>query len=694
MIDPMNMNNKVVATVFAFRETGARRVLSLLTVDGGNEMYELPTGEAGEGDASLRDVAVRALLAYGERIRVEADRLLQVPFEGPYAAVYAAVLPEYPGRPMGTHWVDVSLDGTLPEKLAYDHDTVFGASVGMLLASLVSPSFRFPEEDPEMRARLWDALMSGERRSAWLDSIRDLGVRSSATEGGAKTANELKRELTERMMRELKLRKEAEEKDVKIIIPETEQGKFVYDYIHPSLTVDIVVLSVNERGELMVPLTVKEKTAWGAGMWSLPGGFVEWKDYIKAKWEPGKDYKDFKSKTEYLEYVREGKSVVDVAARRILKEKTGIVLPERTTLYQLTSPVQDNPRHGAIDGAPIISRAFLAVVPDYKAFENAPVTSEFVAGPARWFPIRRKLFRGKELVLEEQGEVIKEAAVWVDGKKTPLLTYDRSLSDGYLADGYLAINHFQGLDIGALKAEDSPGNGEIESELKKKLKVYPGRVALGLDIAPGQELFGHHVDVIVDALELISEKSYTKTILLDLLIKRYPWYDPGNVIKFDEYKKARDAVRGCDPSVRQNLFDKEVIKELDEDKERKKLEGELIREKLSKKSQEKAHEEAKDVGLDSKDLKGRTKEEIIEMIIDKKIADAAKKVGLEESAMEGKMREEIVDMVIDAMAYKWMDPWGVLHRITNNGFLVKKGYNQYFVCPDLYQRFLDNGSII
>ena len=82
------------------------------------------------------------------------------------------------------------------------------------------------------------------------------------------------------------------------------------------------------------------------------------------------------------------------------------------------------------------------------------------------------------------------------------------------------------------------------------------------------------------------------------------------------------------------------------------------------------------------------------MIIDKKIADAAKKVGLEESAMEGKMREEIVDMVIDAMAYKWMDPWGVLHRITNNGFLVKKGYNQYFVCPDLYQRFLDNGSII
>ena len=55
------------------------------------------------------------------------------------------------------------------------------------------------------------------------------------------------RKLTERMMRELKLRKEAEEKDVKIIIPETEQGKFVYDYIHPSLTVDIVVLSVNER---------------------------------------------------------------------------------------------------------------------------------------------------------------------------------------------------------------------------------------------------------------------------------------------------------------------------------------------------------------------------------------------------------------------------------------------------------------
>jgi 8-oxo-dGTP diphosphatase len=84
--------------------------------------------------------------------------------------------------------------------------------------------------------------------------------------------------------------------------------RFTYNFPRPALTVDLVV--VTRRGRRKV-LLVRRKATPFAGKWALPGGFVE-------KDEP-----------------------LDIAARRELKEETGVSVGDFEQLYTFGDPDRD-----------------------------------------------------------------------------------------------------------------------------------------------------------------------------------------------------------------------------------------------------------------------------------------------------------------------------------------------------------------
>ncbi len=637
----MSTSNIVIAAVFAFRDIGDKQVLSVLVIDGENDSFELPIGMITSADKDVREVVARTLLVDEERgrISITADELLQVPIIEDEAVVYTAVLPEWPGRPKGTNWIAVSPEGTISEELAYNHNSIIKAALDTIVNTLVAPFSQTTSLSPELQTKLWNTLMPETRKSEWLERIKCLGVDSSAlSELSDYPSDKIKEELDERLVSEF------EELDYEKIekgedLPDEKKGawKWAYNYMHPNLTVDIVVLAVNDKGELVIPLAMKANTERGSGSWGLPGGFVQFEHYIRAGWVPNEPFEfGNDNKGEYLDNIEKGHSVLEEAALDFLNKKAGIVLPDRTPLYPLNTPVQANPRHGVSDGAPIVSFAFLAIVPDYKVFESNVYTSKYVQG-LRWFPIHRRLLRNKEVVFEELGQVDKENAVKIDGKEgTFLLSYDCNLSDAYLDNGRLLIDHYQ----------------DASSDRTERMEKS----------SPEREIYGHHGDVIVEALELIKNKTFTSTILADFIIKDSrdsAWNCAANAISFDYFKRVRDAVKCFDPSIRQNLFDKETAKELKVD--------ELV-EKLSAMNEKELVATAKKKGLEAIAIKGLSSNEIIERIIER-------------------TKEE---------TYQWKDPTGGVHFLINNGFLVKDPSvsRTYFLSKELYQRFLDLGSTL
>ena len=626
----MTTSNKVIVAVFAFKEVANKQVLSVLVFDGENDSFELPTNEISLSDRDLPNIVAKMLLVDEERgrVRINSNELIKVPSAEDYAAVYTTVLPEWPGRPKGTNWLTVSPDGRISEELADNHNLIIKESVGVIVNTLVSPIAQPISFSSELQSKLWNTLMPESRKKEWLERVKNLGIDSSTITGLADfSSNELKDELNARLLAELEAKKKGQS------VPLTKCGKFTYDYIHPSLSVDVVVLAVNEKGQLVIPLTKKQGAERGNGLWSLPGGFVTYQDYIDAKWEPGFFNFD-KNIKEYRQYVAQGDSVVKVAALRFIKEKAGISLPDNTQFFQLTADIQDNPRHGEIDGAPIMSRAVLAIVRDYKLFENNAISSSFVQD-IHWFPICRRLFRNGKLVIEEQGGVDEDATT-IEGKKSVLYRYDSNKADVYLNNGKLVIDHCQ---------------GEISQ-----------REARGVEVDEMHELLGHHDKVIIEALELIKDKAFRTTLLADFIIKNTEetaWNCKENAISFDYFKKVRDAVKCFDPSIRQNLFDKETAKELKIDE---------LREKLF-------------------------------ALNDGELFAAAKKRGLDSNSINSSSRNEIVDCIIERMkedTYQWKDPSGCVHYLINNGFLVKDPTvsRTYYLSEELYQRFLDLGSTI
>src|SRR4051812_50204474 len=82
-------------------------------------------------------------------------------------------------------------------------------------------------------------------------------------------------------------------------------ARFTYDYPRPALTVDLVLATREARPRVLL---IKRKKDPFAGHWAFPGGFVD-----------------------------EGERLID-AARRELKEETGLVVAELEPLYTAGDP--------------------------------------------------------------------------------------------------------------------------------------------------------------------------------------------------------------------------------------------------------------------------------------------------------------------------------------------------------------------
>jgi 8-oxo-dGTP diphosphatase len=85
-------------------------------------------------------------------------------------------------------------------------------------------------------------------------------------------------------------------------------ARFSYDYPRPALTVDVVVTTREDRPRVLL---IKRKNDPFAGRWALPGGFVN-----------------------------EGEKLAD-AARRELREETGLTVGELEQLYTAGDPGRD-----------------------------------------------------------------------------------------------------------------------------------------------------------------------------------------------------------------------------------------------------------------------------------------------------------------------------------------------------------------
>ncbi len=121
--------------------------------------------------------------------------------------------------------------------------------------------------------------------------------------------------------------------------------KYTYDYPRPAVTVDIIVVT---RGPTPKVLLIRRKHEPFAGCWAIPGGFVEMDETLEA------------------------------AARRELKEETGLTVDGLEQLYTFGDPERD-PRGRTI------AVAYLTRVHEKRVRPKAGDD----AGEVDWFSLQR-----------------------------------------------------------------------------------------------------------------------------------------------------------------------------------------------------------------------------------------------------------------------------------------------------------------
>jgi 8-oxo-dGTP diphosphatase len=122
-------------------------------------------------------------------------------------------------------------------------------------------------------------------------------------------------------------------------------GKYIYDYPRPAVTVDVVIVTREERPRVLL---IRRKHEPFAGAWALPGGFVDMDEPL------------------------------DMAANRELLEETGVPAQELVQLHAFGAPGRD-PRGRTI------SIAYLAEVePDAVKPKAADDAAE-----VGWFSLQR-----------------------------------------------------------------------------------------------------------------------------------------------------------------------------------------------------------------------------------------------------------------------------------------------------------------
>src|SRR5437660_12557768 len=86
------------------------------------------------------------------------------------------------------------------------------------------------------------------------------------------------------------------------------RGKYTYDYPRPAVTVDVVIVTQEKKPRVLL---IRRKHDPFAGMWAIPGGFVDMDEPLEA------------------------------AARRELHEETGLEADRLEQLYTFGDPDRD-----------------------------------------------------------------------------------------------------------------------------------------------------------------------------------------------------------------------------------------------------------------------------------------------------------------------------------------------------------------
>jgi 8-oxo-dGTP diphosphatase len=119
--------------------------------------------------------------------------------------------------------------------------------------------------------------------------------------------------------------------------------QYVYDYPRPSVTVDVVIVTREDRPRVLL---IRRKHEPFAGRWAIPGGFIEMDEPLEA------------------------------SARRELREETGVEAADLVQLHTFGDPGRD-PRGRTI------SVAYLACVDP----EDVNPAAADDAAEVGWFPL-------------------------------------------------------------------------------------------------------------------------------------------------------------------------------------------------------------------------------------------------------------------------------------------------------------------
>ncbi len=502
------IKNYSIAIIFSIdKAADESEVLSVLAVQRDEEpalgKYAFPMFVYEGGDLSIQDSLSNSLneklglkfggelLALGTESVADNDDVL-------VCSSYFLFMEQDACPVKGGVWFNVNADGKLSNRLAFNHNALLEKAVRQLLSFATSPYGLLSSYAKQAFKDIIKGTFSEEARSIWVKHAGELGLLDNSGISAMDLPNE----------------------QLISILKGRDNAPYITRYFHPEVAVDIVVLAINKKNELVVPLIVRADGE-GEGRWGIPGAYLTEQDFYDAGWDGciESDYK-IKDFANYDELQALGKGATRLAAKRILEEKTGISLPDDYELLQLN--LRDNPLRGVKDGSPVLAVTYLAILDGQT--KSLPFNSEHVV-KADWFPINRVLYN-EGGVVKVCGEGYTKNVINLSEKgKRYDLKFKREKAVAYIRNGAVQVDYFQ--TLGSV-AKEEPITGKKES------------------------LFCDHGAAIIDALDYIREQSRYQMIIPDFFGE--------NTFEFPDFLSRIETILWPEEKVRTNLYDLVKIK--------------------------------------------------------------------------------------------------------------------------------------